>query len=613
VRIPTRRGKLLAAELDAPGALTRWLGEHRADLETLAERGTWLDRDDIHRLLGLALPGVDELIGLLELIRLSAAAACDEVVVDTAPTGHTLRLLAMPEELRRLAGALDRLQTRHRIVAESLGGAWQPDRSDALIDEIEAQGKEIEDLLRDPERTTFHWVLLPEALSVAETRDGVRALEETGIAVSELIVNRVMRVTEAQAPCPLCEARLRTEQEVLEELRASFPGRAIRLLPEEAREPRGLTALRRVARGLTGRPSLPPLSQLPSHTRRERGDKKEKKKDRIAVVSAFLPSPGDRAGGAGRGAGGEGLLFFGGKGGVGKTTCAAAAALLLAESRPDRRVLLLSTDPAHSLADALEVPLGDDERPVRGAPANLRARELDAARTFSAWRARHLDTVEEQLEDSGGAAERDAWRDLLDLAPPGLDELSAVSALLDALFGSRETPGYDLVVVDTAPTGHTLRLLETPAAMLAWVQALLALLLKYREVSGLGSLAAELVELSRGLRHLGELLRDPVRSGFLVVTRAAELPRRETARLLTALDRLGLAVPAVIVDAVLPSGCPGCGREARAQEKEIRRLERELGDRGRSCAIIGAPAVFPPPRGVQALADWGRTLETRAQ
>jgi arsenite-transporting ATPase len=318
-------------------------------------------------------------------------------------------------------------------------------------------------------------------------------------------------------------------------------------------------------------------------------------------------------GGAGRGAGGEGLLFFGGKGGVGKTTCAAAAALLLAESRPDRRVLLLSTDPAHSLADALEVPLGDDERPVPGAPANLRARELDAARTFADWRARHLEMVEEQLEESGGAAERDAWRDLLDLAPPGLDELSAVSALLDALFGSRDALGYDLVVVDTAPTGHTLRLLETPAAMLAWVQALLSLLLKYREVAGLGSLAAELVELSRGLRHLGELLRDPVRSGFLVVTRAAELPRRETDRLLAALDRLGLAVPAMIVDAVLPSGCPGCAPEARAQEKEIRRLERDLGDRGRSCAIIGAPAVFPPPRGVQALADWGRTWETRAQ
>jgi arsenite-transporting ATPase len=304
---------------------------------------------------------------------------------------------------------------------------------------------------------------------------------------------------------------------------------------------------------------------------------------------------------------------------VGKTTCAAAAALLLAGQRPERRVLLLSTDPAHSLADALELPLGDDERPVSRRLDNLRARELDAARSFAEWRARHLDAVEDWLEGAGGAAEREAWRDLLDLAPPGLDELSAVSALLDALSGSGGAPAYDLVIVDTAPTGHTLRLLETPAAMLEWVQALIALLLKYRDVTGLGSLAAELVELSRSLRGLLELLRDPARTGFLVVTRAAELPRRETVRLLAALDRLGLAVPALIVDAVLAAGCPRCDPAVRAQEREIGRL-RKAATAGRAvgraaeraaCAIIEAPAVFPPPRGVETLAAWGRTWETR--
>ncbi|HEX3529229.1 MAG TPA: ArsA family ATPase [Thermoanaerobaculia bacterium] len=297
------------------------------------------------------------------------------------------------------------------------------------------------------------------------------------------------------------------------------------------------------------------------------------------------------------------LLLVGGKGGVGKTTCAASLALRLAASRPDHRALLLSTDPAHSLADVLEVPLGDDERSILGAPPNLRARELDAARTFADWRARHFDEVEDWLEEAGGAAEQAAWRDLLDLAPPGLDELSAVSALLDAL------PAFDLVVVDTAPTGHTLQLLGTPAALLAWVQLLLSLLLKYREVAGLGSFASALVELSRGLRHLGELLRDPARAGFLVVTRAAELPRRETVRLLTALERLGLALPAVVVDAVASPGCPRCDRLARAQDREIGRLRRSI---GRSCAIIRAPAVFPPPRGAQALVAWGQRWETEA-
>jgi arsenite-transporting ATPase len=90
-------------------------------------------------------------------------------------------------------------------------------------------------------------------------------------------------------------------------------------------------------------------------------------------------------------------------------------------------------------------------------------------------------------------------------------------------------------------------------------------MLKYREVSGLGSLASELVEMSRGLRRLGELLRDPAATGFVVVTRAAELPRRESVRLLGELGRLGIAVPAVIVDAVTPPGCLRCDRMACAQ------------------------------------------------
>jgi arsenite/tail-anchored protein-transporting ATPase len=562
--VAVRRGRLWAAELDARGALDRWLGANRADLEILAERGTYLDRGDVHRLLDLTLPGADELIGLLELLRLAGAVDCERVVVDTAPTGHTLRLLAMPEEMRRFAAALDRLQGRHRVVAETFSGARSRDGSDGLITEIEAQGKETADLLRDPERTQFHWVLLPEALSVAETRDGVRALEASGIAVSELIVNRVTPPPES--PCALCDARRQAEKAALDELKAGFPGAAVRFVPEQEREPRGVAALRRI------RPSPPPLSQLPPHPRRERGDQQKQRQKKKGLELDFLPR----------------LVFFGGKGGVGKTTCAIAAALQVAARRPEERVLLLSTDPAHSLGDGLKMELGDDERSIPGAPSGLRVRELDAVRTFAEWRARHLDGLEE-------------WRDLLDLAPPGLDELSAVSTLIDAV------PVYDRIIVDTAPTGHTLRLLEAPAAMLAWVQALLSLLLKYRETVGLGSLASELVEMSRGLRHFGELLRDPAETGFVVVTRAAELPRRESVRLLAALARLGIAVPAVIVDAVTPPGCPRCDRIARTQEREIGRLRVET----KPCAIIVAPAVVPPPRGVRALKAWGRTWETR--
>jgi len=96
----SRSGELWAAQLDADRALHRWMREHEDAFKTIAERGTYLDDEDVERLFALSLPGVDELVGLLELARLARSARSgdyDHVVVDTAPTGHTLRLLEIPE------------------------------------------------------------------------------------------------------------------------------------------------------------------------------------------------------------------------------------------------------------------------------------------------------------------------------------------------------------------------------------------------------------------------------------------------------------------------------------------------------------------------------------
>src|SRR4029079_10934712 len=124
-------------------ALGRWRGEHRRALQEIAARGTYLDEEDVERFLELSLPGADELLAWLELERLIQETGCDEVVVDAAPTAHTLRLLAMPEALSGLARVLDRMQDRHRLLAERFGGVWRPDESDELISDLEAQGRRI--------------------------------------------------------------------------------------------------------------------------------------------------------------------------------------------------------------------------------------------------------------------------------------------------------------------------------------------------------------------------------------------------------------------------------------------------------------------------------------
>jgi arsenite-transporting ATPase len=238
---------------------------------------------------------------------------------------------------------------------------------------------------------------------------------------------------------------------------------------------------------------------------------------------------------------------------------------------------------------------------VRGGPKNLRARELDAKAAYAREKTRYLDSVDALFDRLRGDSRFDAAQDraiaheLLALAPPGIDELFAVLELLDALEpGAAARP---LLVIDTAPTGHALRLLELPRLAHGWVKAMLSVLLRYQGALGLGRLAEDLVRLSRSLRVLQELLADPTRAIFLPVTRLEPLPVEETRRLLAALKALSIAVPALFFNAVVTAGCRRCTRAAREGE----RLAARIGWRG---AIIACPAHAPAPRGVESLERW---------
>src|SRR5207253_5420427 len=95
----TRKGRarLIAFEMDAGAALEKFKTEHRAVLSEIAERGTLLDESDINELLDLSLPGMDEVMALFELSELDRASNFARVVIDTAPSGHTARMLRLPE------------------------------------------------------------------------------------------------------------------------------------------------------------------------------------------------------------------------------------------------------------------------------------------------------------------------------------------------------------------------------------------------------------------------------------------------------------------------------------------------------------------------------------
>jgi arsenite-transporting ATPase len=279
-------------------------------------------------------------------------------------------------------------------------------------------------------------------------------------------------------------------------------------------------------------------------------------------------------------------------------------------------VLVLSTDPAHSLGDALGVTLSDVARAIPGGPPNLQARELDAAHAWAVERDRYRQGIDDLFASifrgkMNAAFDRVVLEDLLDLAPPGIDELLALVTILDALVPAagprrkRAKAGlYDLVVVDTAPSGHTVRLLGLPEKALEWVHALMSVILKYRSVIGLGDFASDLTQLARRLRALIALLADPEKSAFVIVARPARLPRLETERLARELHDLRVPVAAIIANAVTEPTCDRCSAAAETERSELAPLARLAERVARSPRLVLGPAVYPGPRGIPELRRW---------
>ena len=598
-RVAIGGGTLYAAEIDAQKALNRWLTPRRRALEQIALRGTWLDEEDVTKLLRLSLPGIDEVAALLEIARFGTDSRFDLIVVDTAPTGHTLRMLTMPETLRRVATAFDRMQAKHRVVVQALTGSYAADDTDALIAEIDGEGRDLATLLRDSVASHVSWVTLPEDMSVNETQAAAVALADSRIPLRDVIVNRL--TPEPPDPCRWCDSRRAIEAQAMARLHSGLPRMATIEVAARAREPRGVRALAKIGVEIEAGPRGADMAAR-ARVRRIRIVPTAARPVRVA--SAGIPVKQldlfDRRTAR--------FILFGGKGGVGKTTCAAATAVSLAKTITDP-VLLLSTDPAHSLTDVFGQPVTDEPVRLAGGPANLRIREIDAGRELNRIRARYTKNVDALFDrivhqrsstvHVDASHDREAMHGLIELAPPGMDELAAVIDVVDAI----ETNSVRTILIDTAPTGHALRLLEMPELVHEWTKALMGILLKYQPVAGIGEFGPALVKLSQGLGRLRALLTDAAKTSFIVVTRGAALPREETRDLLRQLDRLGVHMPAIVVNAVGRGTCRRCQSEARIEQRHINALKKQI---PRYVSVVIAPAELPPPHGQERLWCWKR-------
>ncbi|MBM3606242.1 MAG: ArsA family ATPase [Alphaproteobacteria bacterium] len=254
---------------------------------------------------------------------------------------------------------------------------------------------------------------------------------------------------------------------------------------------------------------------------------------------------------------GRGLIFFGGKGGVGKTTVSASAAAALA--RRGRRVCLVSTDPAHNLGHLFEREVGP--HPVAIIP-NLTAIELDPEASVTA----HLSEIGgflHQVMPRGGRAEIDRHLERARHAP-GMAEAALLDRIADLAAGIGRD--HDHLILDTAPTGHTLTLLALPEMMTAWTDGMIAnraeadrFSARARDLATGGAssndpradaIRATLMRRRMRLAGLRDHITDADRAVFVAVTTPERMPVQETLTLGRALGAGGIALGALVVNRV---------------------------------------------------------------
>jgi arsenite-transporting ATPase len=267
-------------------------------------------------------------------------------------------------------------------------------------------------------------------------------------------------------------------------------------------------------------------------------------------------------------------------------------------------VLVFSTDPAHSLSDSFGEQIGERKSGVAG-QKNLDAMEIDAGARFEALKRRYQEWTDELFTSLTAGSrwevqfDREAMRELASLAPPGIDEIAALSAISDLLGDD----GYTTIVLDTAPTGHLLRFLELPEVALSWVRALLRLLLKYKNVVRSTVVAEELIMLSKNIKRVMALLTDEKECEFVGVAIPEKMSLEETVRMQENLGRLGLPLRRLLVNNVVPEeaarNCDFCGARYRQQQGVLREFQRILG----ASEIFIAPEQPHEIRGAQRLRD----------
>jgi arsenite/tail-anchored protein-transporting ATPase len=306
-------------------------------------------------------------------------------------------------------------------------------------------------------------------------------------------------------------------------------------------------------------------------------------------------------------------IFYGGKGGVGKTTCAAATGRRLAAE--GKETLVVSTDPAHSLSDSLKVELGPEPRSVDldfgpDSAAGLWAVEIDAEVQQERYEmlARALAA---DLRSAGiRLSDEEVERIFASGTPAGGDEIAALDLLVEYV----DADEWDVVVFDTAPTGHTLRLFDMPDVMGPVLETVRSLGGQARRIGnaartavlgpmsmfGGGDDAAELEAFQARIERARDLLADPERTEFRVVLIPEGMAIAESERLVEKLREAGVRVDRLLVNRVFEDPDEGCSRCQSRYEHHTARVA-EIRETFPDLEVVTLPEQEGEVQGLEAI------------
>ena len=424
----------------------------------------------------------------------------DVVIFDTAPTGHTLRLLELPAEWSQ------------SIDTASQGSGQTCIGPAAAIQDAKHKYERTMAVMRDPAATIFTFVLHPEAVAIKETRRAVAELGKLGIVNHQLIVNAVIPPEARTNPLFAARAEMQTRYlaQITQEL--PVPTRTMVLLPGEIQGVERLRVVGKIFFDGAGTAGFGQNGVTP----------------RVLTALPMLDGVAERVSPNGH----SRAVFFAGKGGVGKTVASCITAVWLAGQ--GHKTLLLTTDPAAHLGDVLGVPVGDTAEPVPGLP-NLWAAKIDPKAAAESYKTRILDDARRR-----GRPEQAIQAMEEELDSPCTEEMAAFDLFID--FASQAQ--WDSIVFDTAPTGHTLRLLELP---MDWSKQI-----DVKVFASVDTTAADDVAKQRFGRVI-DMMRDPAQSTFAFVMYPESTPILEAYRAAQELSTVGIEPGLVVANFVIPA------------------------------------------------------------